>query len=423
MTCPLCSGACAGADLSALTRPDLQWLWTSLAAAADRRGDKNLTGGAAVTVTVPAEPAQRAAAAGLLGDRHLAAGQRRRVDLTRLTAVLAERNPQLTPGVVVAHAVGRPLAATAAARAHRASAEDDLRARLQTAVRALPEHVRARVGLETVFERLRSSRWVSRILSTADPEALVAQALEVAARLPEPGARIDRRTLVPGAPHALDGGALAGLVLALCGVANGGRPRAAWASLGVDCDDLVGGLIVTGVAPAGWSIPAGATVTLPPRELAAVSWAAPASEEQWVFVTENPSVLAAANALAQERSTSPARVVCYSGTPSAVECSAIAALAAVGWSIAVRADFDAAGIAHVRALLEAAPAAVPWRMSAADYLAVAGPTRPAGAVVAVDTPWDAELGVAMVSGAPVYEEDLLPDLVADIAEGHPPARP
>jgi hypothetical protein len=91
-----------------------------------------------------------------------------------------------------------------------------------------------------------------------------------------------------------------------------------------------------------------------------------------VFVTENPSVLAAAStqALAGDTATTP-RVVCTAGTPSQVECAAVGALSEAGWNVAVRADFDPAGLAHVRALLAAAPAARPWRMSAADYVAVA----------------------------------------------------
>ncbi|MFJ9011559.1 DUF2399 domain-containing protein [Streptomyces canus] len=420
MSCPLCGDACTDADLTPLLTPELTWLWLALAAAADRRGDETLTAGRAVTVTVPAAPAERAAAAGLIGGRPLEPGQRRRVSLEELTAALATRGPSLTPGAVAAHASTRRLAAKARSRAEHTAASDRLRTQLESAVAGLPHHVRERVGADTVFSRLHSAGWITRLLNTPDPAALLAQALQVAGSLPPPGRRIDRRTLVPGNPHALDSGALPALVLALTG-SSATTVRSNWARLGVDCDDLLGGLIITGITPRGWRIPPGATFTLPPRELAKIAWERPEIPGTWVFVTENPSVLAAASthALAQDTATT-ARVICTAGTPSQLECEAVGALSDAGWRIAVRADFDQAGLAHMRALLAAAPAAVAWRMSAADYLtAVPGGTETLH-LQASDAPWDASLvSVMREHSVPVYEEDLLPALLADITAGTP----
>ncbi|MER6531888.1 DUF2399 domain-containing protein [Streptomyces sp. NPDC001508] len=420
MSCPLCGDACTDADLTPLLTPELTWLWLALAAAADRRGDETLTAGPAVTVTVPAAPAERAAAAGLIGGRPLEPGQRRRVSLEELTAALATRGPSLTPGAVAAHASTRRLAAKARSRAEHTAASDRLRTQLESAVAGLPHHVRERVGADTVFSRLHSAGWITRLLNTPDPAALLAQALQVAGSLPPPGRRIDRRTLVPGNPHALDSGALPALVLALTG-SSASTVRSSWARLGVDCDDLLGGLIITGITPRGWRIPPGATFTLPPRELAKIAWERPEMPGTWVFVTENPSVLAAASthALAQDTATTP-RVICTAGTPSQLECEAVGALSDAGWHIAVRADFDQAGLAHMRALLAAAPAAVAWRMSAADYLtAVPGGTETLH-LQASDAPWDASLvSVMREHSVPVYEEDLLPALLADITVGTP----
>ena len=420
MTCPLCDGACDGADLTPLLSPELAWLWETVAAAADRRGDESLTGGPAVTVTVPALPAQRAAAAGLIDGRPLEPGQSRRVSLKVLAAGVATRGPRLTPGAVAAHACNRRLAAKARRRAQQTAASDRIRTQLESSATSLPHHVRELIHPETAYTRLRTLGWVTRLLNTPDPTALLDQALQVAAQLPLPGRRIDRRLLVPGNPHALDAGALPALVLALTG-SSGTPTRSGWARLGVDCDDLLGGLIITGITPRGWHIPPGATYALPPRELAHIDWEPPKTAGQWAFVTENPSVLAAASsqALDQNSHVTP-RVICTVGTPSQLECEAIGALSDAGWNTAVRADFDQAGLAHVRALLASAPAATAWRMSAADYLAAVLEGTDTLHLRDSDAPWDEHLVPAMRKhSVPVYEEDLLPALLTDITAGTP----
>jgi len=417
VTCPWCPGGCAGADLTGLLVPDLAWLWSQLAAAGTRRGDPHLVTGH-VQVTCPPGARERAAAAGLLGGRPLPASGRRRVDLAALTAALAPTGPGVTPGVVAAHATGTRLSARAQARAHADRTREQLRSMLTDAAATLPEHLG--VDGPTLWERARSTGWVTRLLADPDPQALLGAAIGVLGRLPGPTGRVDRRTLVPGGPHDLDHGRpLASLVLALAG-RPASRPRPAWASLGVVLDDLTGGLLTLNVTPTGWVLPAGTTVTIPPRELARARWAPPpAGEPAWVFVVENPSVVAAAaDACAR------ARVVCTVGTPSRTELDAIAAVAAAGWSVAVRADFDAAGFAHVRDLLTACPTAVPWRMDAGTYTAHAagaGTTDPVRVQAGPQqTPWDPALGAAVRrAGVAVYEEDVLPGLLEDLASGAP----
>jgi uncharacterized protein (TIGR02679 family) len=420
-TCRWCSGGCAGADLEALLAADLRWLWDRVAAEADRRGDAELVSGR-LRVSAPAAAEERSAAVGLLGGR-LLAGQRRTVDLDALTSRLQARSPQLTPGVVAAHATGRRLAGRAAERVARRRLEDVLRADLLAGLAAVPPHVADRVDTETVWDRLTRAGVLARLAGRADAATLLRQATAVLTALPAPGRRIDRRTLVPGAPHAVDEGTpLAWLVLALAGQ-SGRRTRAAWDALGVDIDDLTGGLLTLGMHPAGWSVPAGAVLTLPPRELAAVTWPAPPDRQGWVFVTENPSVVAAATDRVRADPQASVRLLCTVGTPSAVEAAAVAALADAGWSVAVRADFDAAGLFHVRTLLAACPAAVPWRMGTTTYLDAAR-SFPGGeqvAVTAAESPWDANLGPAIAaSGVLVFEEDVLDLLLGDLLVGRPP---
>lgn len=427
--CSWCSGVCQDADLDPLLNPGLTWLWQIVAAAADRRGDPDLATGR-LAVTGPSDPVERAEAVGLLGGTPMRAGSRRTVELADLTARLAVRGPGLTPGAVAAHALRRRLATRAAARRDRDTLLQSLEHAVSTHLADLPRHVAERVDAARAWDRLRSAGWSARLAGQPAPLTLLTHAAEVLASLPEPPQRADRRTLVPTDPHALDDGTpLAGLVLALAGLA-GNRPRAAWDVLGIDCDDLTGGLLALGIHPYGWTVPPDAVVTLPPRELARCTWPTPPAEDTWVFVTENPSVTAAAATLASA-SPAPIRLLCTVGTPSALEAAAVARLADTGWKLAVRADFDRAGLAHVRTLLNACPTAVPWRMGAGDYVqAIADRTVPtpradtpgAPEITATDTPWDPGLATAMTStGRPAFEEAVIDLLLADLTQGRPTA--
>lgn len=420
--CALCEDRCAGADLEPLLEPSLAWLWEQVAAAANRRGDQDLASGT-LRLTAPMSPAERAAASGLVGGQPLRAGQQRAVRLEYLHGRIQVRGQHLTPGAVAAHATGRALAVKAKDRARREATLEDLRAQIARAQTDLPEHVLARLG-DDVWTHLRQSGWEARLLKEPDAGALLGDALGVLRALPAPRERLDRRVLVPGRPHALDDNTpLAGLVFALTRVAGAGpRPRHAWDALGVDIDNLTGGLLALGMHPAGWRLPPAAVVTLPPRELSDVHWPAPDQPDQWIFVTENPSVLAAA-ADVVGRTGTVIRLLCTVGTPSAVEVDAVGRLAAAGWDVAVRADFDPAGLGHVRALLRAAPTATPWRMSASDYEACFDPSRQ-GAGLTIEpaaVPWDAELAATMTKhGQAAYEEALLPLLLDDLKAGQPP---
>ncbi|MBB5891414.1 DUF2399 domain-containing protein [Kutzneria kofuensis] len=417
--CVYCDGECAGADLAPLLTDNLLWLWAAVGKTADRRGDPALTDGT-LTVTAPPQPDARSAAIGLLGGVVLRAGQRRKVVLAALTARLRARGAALTPGAVAAHALHRRVAATAIAKRARDELLDAVHDDLHRGLEDLPVHVRDHhVDPAEAWARLRAAGWLARLAAHPHPHRLVAQATAVLAALPMPGQRTDRRTLVASDPHALDDGTpLAALVLALAGQA-GRKRRDAWDRLGVDYDDLTGGLLALGIHPTGWSLPADAVVTIPPRELIRSAWPAPPTPHTWVFVTENPSVVTAAAGIA---TSAPVRLLCTVGTPSRLEAAAVAALADAGWQVAVRADFDPAGLANMRALLSACPAAVPWRMNAADY-AQSTPSRDTGTpitVVEADTPWDPALAHAMAAhGTPGYEEALLPELLADLAAGQP----
>jgi uncharacterized protein (TIGR02679 family) len=192
--------------------------------------------------------------------------------------------------------------------------------------------------------------------------------------------------------------------------------------LGVDLDTFTGGLFTLGIHPAGWHIPPGQPGILIPWVLRRAAWPAPPhGEDRWVFLTENPSVAAAA----LDTADSGVRLLCTVGTPSRSTLEAVARLAVAGWRIAVRADFDGGGLALVRAVLTIVPHARAWRMTASDYTASLHPTPFEPGVVDPDrlgsTPWDPSLATAMrETGRPAYEEALIDDLLADLRRGSPP---
>jgi uncharacterized protein (TIGR02679 family) len=424
--CRLCDGECRDANLGPLLAENLLWLWQQAAAAADRRGDPVLTHGT-ITVKAPASPEQRAAVLGLIPGRPLMAGQARSISLTDLSAAVRRHGPALTPGAVAAHAAGRQLAARARRRQDRRQFEQHLAA-LGHAW-AASSHSPLAARWDSTLTALRAAGWIARLQAADDADRLLQQAFAVIDALPETGARLDRRLLatkVTRNPHALDDGQpLTALVLAML-AADGvtsftQRPRQAWAAVGVNCDDLTGGLIAIGIHPDGWHLPADAAVTLPPRELTRCRWPPGLAAGAWTFVTENPSVASAAADLA---ATGIAlRLLCMSGTPSALEVAAIARLSEAGWRVAVRADFDDAGIAHVAAVLRAAPSACPWRMHTSDYYESLrdGATVPLPQVP--DTPWEPGLASAMrARKLATFEEALMSDLLSDLRHGEPSSR-
>lgn len=428
-SCVFCGDACAGADLAPLLDSRLDWLWKQVAATADRRGDPLLSRGH-LAIRAPELAEARAAAGGLLGGRVLKPGQSRRLDLAEFTLKLRLRGPNLTPGAVAAHATQKPLAARAKADAERNDKERNLLKLFADLAGSLLRQESIKLEPDQVWPVLRRSGWIARLIAAETATRLVRTAIAIVAALPREGTRLDRRRLAAdttGNAHALDDGTtLAGFVLAILAAAGAVRPRqrarAAWAEAGVDCDDLTGGLIAIGIAPVGWSVPNDAAVTLPPRVVSTCQWPPPGSNEAWVFVTENPSIASAAADLAKDCAS--VRLLCTSGTPSVLEIAAIARLAAAGWRIAVRADFDDAGLRHVAALLGGVAGAVPWRMGLDDYLAglplASGEGERLDAATLPEALWDARLVMAVAArGIAAHEEALLPALLDDLRNGKP----
>ncbi|MCK9928265.1 TIGR02679 domain-containing protein [Frankia sp. Mgl5] len=142
-----------------------------------------------------------------------------------------------------------------------------------------------------------------------------------------------------------------------------------------------------------------------------------------VGVVENPSVIAMA--IGRFGARCPP-LVCTSGWPSSAAVLLLHQLAQAGLRLRYHGDFDGDGL-RIAAHVMARSGAVPWRMSTADYVAALpgaatpgsgtedGRTARPGQVS--EAPWDADLAQAVrAHNIAIYEERLVPILLADLAE-------
>ncbi|HEV3381065.1 MAG TPA: TIGR02679 family protein [Trebonia sp.] len=266
-------------------------------------------------------------------------------------------------------------------------------------------------------------------LANAGEEARFGQAvrvLEAVAGRDEPVLLQTLAAEVTGDTHALDHGTtLSTLVLrGLAARLAAARPRTTedrrevWDASGVIVDDLASRVLVLNLPAAGTGLGewlSGAAllgtpfyVTLQQLSSLPVTVSAPV-----VYVCENPAVLRRAAGVLGAASLP---LIATEGMPSTAFHVLAAAVAGGGGELRYHGDFDWAGVSIAGSVI-ARHGAVPWRFSAADYLAgvrsegdyvaLSGPVQP--------TPWDPELGPVMVrSGRVVYEESVADVLIADM---------
>jgi uncharacterized protein (TIGR02679 family) len=225
---------------------------------------------------------------------------------------------------------------------------------------------------------------------------------------------------VLGNTKALGDGFVRGLVLRALAAwhrvdipANAEEERTLWELAGVVPDDLASQVLVLGVPATGgllgdW-LTAAAAAAVPFRvtlhQLRICPLVLDCDE---LFVCENPAVLRAAVG----RRSRP--LVCTEGVPSAA-VHALLRAARDGTPIRWRNDFDWTGVRLTAAALARYPSAVPWRMSAVDYVRAADRGVPLTGTPA-PAPWDPELAAAMsTAGRAVMEERLMDRLLDDLA--------
>lgn len=250
---------------------------------------------------------------------------------------------------------------------------------------------------------------------------LLGRALDVLAALPASGRPLAAVAAgVTGDPHALDEGTrLSSLVLKALSILYDVPPpegaqarRALWERAGVACDALSTTVLVAGLRPEGDG-PLARVLRIWDGRASVITLAqlqdAPELRlrARQVWVAENPTVLA----LAQQRfGTGCPPMVCTSSWPNSAAVRLLRMLPGV--RLRYHGDFDGEGL-RIAAYTMAKTGAVPWRMSAADYLRAADGRDglPPGRVT--EAPWDPDLAPAMRERGVAIPEELVAERLLD----------
>lgn len=252
---------------------------------------------------------------------------------------------------------------------------------------------------------------------------LIAQVERVLARLPAHGlarARLAADTL--GDAHALDKSRpVATLVLHVLANAEAGdrardtRARELWAGQGVLVNELAKPVAVLNLAATGESLTArlvqaagrtGEPLHLSLRQLSRTP--PPWRAAQFIFVCENPEVLAAA---ADRLGPRCPPMISLDGQLSAAPRTLLDQLAAAGAQFHYHGDFDWGGLAIANFFFQRY-GGTPWRYASGDYQAAVGPPLKGDPVPAS---WDAQLADHMqTTGIALHEEAVLEPLLRDL---------
>jgi uncharacterized protein (TIGR02679 family) len=277
--------------------------------------------------------------------------------------------------------------------------------------------------LHALIERA-SVRGLVRRLAGSQPEqasALIESATLVLERLPadgKPRSRLAAEAL--GDAHALDRGRpVATLVLSALRADVEERDRDIWARVGILVNELSAPALVLNL-PAELNTKAG-RLAESARDLGEPLHLSLRSllreSPRWrvrncdVYVCENTNITAiAADALGQRS----APLICTDGMPSASQQVLLRQLQAQEARLHYHGDFDWPGIQIANFVLRSFDA-LPWRLSAADYVVERGKAL-RGEVV--EASWDEQLAPRMTAAGVVLEEEAVVEgLVVDLARG------
>lgn len=415
---------------AALAGPDFSPLW---AAARKRLEGNGLSIEGTPLRLAGLSNTQRRSIAGLLATS-AAGGGPMRVRLAALDATLRSGAASIDLLTLLA-ALGGPLRDRRAERTATHAAREDAWASVSDHP-ILDQHPELR-GWVTTIRRTGSATRVAG--SPVAGGALVLGALDVLARLPAQNVPLAVVAAeATGDAHALDRGKplgtlVAGALAVLDTEADDGDSRMdwptagaywwrrRWARAGVVCDDLSVSVLALNlpVTSSGDVIGdsiyehrmAGEPLRLTLRQLAIgeINVASGAT----VHLCENPSVVAQAAALLEDRS---AALMCVEGQPNSAAHALLGMLVSGGSSLRYHGDFDWDGL-RIGAEVIARYGAQPWRFSAPDYLEAAARGRLTlpEPRTAINTPWSPDLPTAMAAErVAIHEEQVLAPMIDDL---------
>lgn len=396
-------------------------------------------------------PAQRAAVVRLIG-RPRRAGSALRVDLGVVEEIL-RRGPWPAGLADAVETLSGPVVDRRAERVREAAGWQLARDGLTAGAARFP-------GLGDWWEAWcadgglkRSARAeAARTGSSVGPDIAVdlvrkaAAVLEVLPASGEPLAVLARR--VVGDAHALDSarplgrlaGAIAGVAFAPDAAASGrgSSVRDAWAAAGVVLSNVASTVLclgVPGVSPdeaegVGSSSRTATATMLEAMRVARMPLLLTLDQvrsggvrslrhDDVVYVCENPTVVeVVAKRWARTVSDAPSGgagpvLVCTGGQPSTAVLELVDFLTRRGAECRYHGDYDWAGLRIARSLSSHVPW-VPWRYTAADYLAAVQDGRPSLGLAGspAESPWNPGLAAAMALHGQAVEEEAMADLLA-----------
>ena len=371
------------------------------------------------------------------------------IDLAAFEQVVQNTGRFASLRELVEQAAGQRIENQRAARSAQQAGWSEVWQEAESRVREFP-------SVRDVLRQLRKSGWLSRVACRDSKRGgrLLTQALELLGELPvRPTPLAIFATEKMGDAHALDphfplGRLLLRFVAAREGLSYGKRSaarRLLWESVGIVPDELSASALVLNLPAIGDDMlnellriqrAAGLPHRLTFRHLrlhcpgisfqhANRSRSAAASEpaasvesstrsasfRPFIFVCENPSIIAAA---ADRLGTRCPPLVCVEGQPTLTCLTLLSRLCQLGYELKYHGDFDWGGL-RIANRIYAAVGFVPWRFSAADYQVTSANHRklrpPASEAI-----WDKDLAAKIRSaGVAIEEESLIELLIGDLS--------
>ena len=433
-----------GRDRTALERllgvPEMGWLLARLRPRIVASRGTPLTG--VVQLNDPTD-AQRAASARLVG-RPRRTGSTLRVELADVEEIL-RRGPWTAGLADAVETLTGPIVDHAAERERKATGWAEAEAGLRDAATRF-------AGLDDWWGQWCASGGLKRAAHAearrtgaaqgpsvgAGLVALVAAVLQALPSAGEPLPVLARR--ITGDAHALDTsrplGRLAAAAVEAAFAPGALSGRDAWAAAGVVLSNVASTVLCLGVPGATGA--AGTTGRATAAALEAMRTArvplvltldqvrsggvAALPPDRVVHICENPTIVeVVAQRWGRSAATAAAPVlVCTWGQPSTAVVDLLTTLTAHGAECRYHGDFDWPGLRIAQALHQRIPW-IPWRYTAADYVAVVEGDPPSRSLVGrpAASAWDPELATVMAEHGLAVEEEAVAEILASDLVRHP----